>query len=108
MNIAKRIAVVGAGVVGVNTLLRLIDERSPGIHVTWIYDSKIPIFGVGESTTPDLPSQIGHSTTLTNPHLKKYFDATIKYGNKFIGFGTKHNFIRWLDLHSVGIHLLML
>ena len=104
MNISKRIAVVGAGVVGVNTLLRLIDERSPGIHVTWIYDSKIPIFGVGESTTPDLPSQIGHSTTLTNPHLKKYFDATIKYGNKFIGFGTKHNFIRWLDLHSVGIH----
>ena len=104
MNISKRIAVVGAGVVGVNSLLRLIDERYPGVHLTWIYDSKIPIFGIGESTTPDLPSQIAHSTNIVNPHVKRYFDGTIKFGNKFIGWGKKHNFIRWLDMHSVGIH----
>tara|TARA_B100001250_G_scaffold183594_1_gene158012 strand:+ start:1617 stop:2960 length:1344 start_codon:yes stop_codon:yes gene_type:complete len=104
MSITKRIAVVGSGVVGVNTLLRLIDEREPGVELVWIYDSKTPIFGIGESTTPDLPSQIAHSTNIVNPHAKRYFDATIKFGNKFIGWGKSHNFIRWLDVHAVGIH----
>jgi|TARA_B100001250_G_scaffold408003_1_gene429652 hypothetical protein len=100
----KRIAIVGSGVVGINCLLRLIDERDLDTQIVWVYDSKTPIFGIGESTTPDLPSQISLSTNLVNPHIKKYFDATIKFGNKFIGWGKKHNFIRWLDPHAVGIH----
>lgn len=100
----KKIAVIGAGVVGINCLLRLIDERDSDTELTWIYDSDVNIFGIGESTTPDLPSQISHTTTLVAPHFKKYFDATIKFGNKFVGWGKKRNFIRWLDPHSVGMH----
>ena len=34
----RNIAVVGAGVIGINTLLRLIDERDLDTHITWIYD----------------------------------------------------------------------
>ena len=92
----KKIAVIGAGVVGINCLLRLIDERDIDTELTWIYDSDVNIFGIGESTTPDLPSQIAHTTTLAVPHFKKYFDTTVKFGNKFIGWGKKHNFVRWV------------
>ena len=63
----KKVAVVGAGVIGVSSLLRLIEERKYNqiensdngldynIKIVWIYDSTIPIFGIGESTTPFLP-----------------------------------------------------
>jgi len=100
----RNVAVVGAGVIGINTLLRLIDERDLDTHITWIYDSTAPIFGIGESTTPDLPSQIAYTTNLVHSHLQKYFDGTTKYGMKFIGWGRKHNFIHWLSLHEVGMH----
>lgn len=101
----RRIAVIGAGVVGINCLLRLIDERDPGeVEIVWIYDSSTPIFGIGETTTPDLPSQISDSTNLSIRHAQKEFDATIKYGNKFIGWGNKHNFVHWLDFHCHGLH----
>lgn len=101
----KRIAIIGAGVVGINCILRLIDERVEGqAEIIWIYDSDCPIFGIGESTTPDLPSQISHTTNVSLYHAQQYFDATIKYGNKFIGWGNKQNFIHWLDLHYHGLH----
>lgn len=101
----RKIAVIGAGVVGINCLLRLIDERDPGeVEIVWIYDSSSPIFGIGESTTPDLPSQISHTTNLSIYHAQQAFDATVKYGNKFIGWGEKQNFIHWLDFHYHGIH----
>ena len=69
----KRVAVVGAGVIGVSSLLRLLEERSASIRdnfdndidynveVIWIYDSTIPIFGIGESTTPFLPEVVTSS-----------------------------------------------
>lgn len=101
----KKIAIIGAGVVGINCILRLIDEREDvNTEIIWIYDSSSPIFGIGESTTPGIPSQISHTTNLSFYHAQEYFDATVKYGNKFIGWGNKHNFIHWLDLHYHGIH----
>ncbi len=111
----KRVAVVGAGVIGVSSLLRLLEERSASIRdnfdndidynveVIWIYDSTIPIFGIGESTTPFLPEVVTSSYLRYN--IKDKFDATIKYGNKFIGWGNNgKNFIRWFTVDRNGFH----
>ncbi len=111
----KRVAVVGAGVIGVSSLLRLLEERSDSIRdnfdndidynveVIWIYDSTIPIFGIGESTTPFLPEVVTSSYLRYN--IKDKFDATIKYGNKFIGWGNNgKNFIRWFTVDRNGFH----
>ena len=111
----KKVAVVGAGVIGVSSLLRLIEERKYNqiensdngldynIKIVWIYDSTIPIFGIGESTTPFLPEILNSSYLRYN--IKDKFDATLKYGNKFIGWGNNgKNFIRWFTIDRNGFH----
>ena len=111
----KKVAVVGAGVIGVSSLLRLIEERKYNqiensdngldynIEIVWIYDSTIPIFGIGESTTPFLPEILNSSYLRYN--IKDKFDATLKYGNKFIGWGNNgKNFIRWFTIDRNGFH----
>lgn len=102
----NNVTVIGAGVVGINCVLRLIDERGPDTKITWIYDSSVPIFGIGESTTAALPSQIAFSTNIVLPHIRHHFDSTIKYGNKFVGWGKRKdkNFIHWFDLERHGMH----
>ena len=102
----KKIAIIGAGVVGINCILRLIDERDQDTKITWIYDSSVPIFGIGESTTSGLPSQIAFSTNIVLPHIRHHFDSTIKYGNKFVGWGKRKdkNFVHWFDLERHGMH----
>ena len=59
----KTIAVIGAGVIGINSLLQLMEERTNAdaeneCKIVWIYDTSVDIFGIGESTTPSLSGQI--------------------------------------------------
>ena len=55
----KKIAVIGAGVIGITSILQLIEQRTNlnaenDCKIVWLYDTSIDIFGIGESTTPSI------------------------------------------------------
>ena len=52
----KKIAVIGAGVIGINSILQLIEERTKAdtendYKIVWIYDTSVDIFGIGADWT---------------------------------------------------------
>ena len=88
----KKIAVIGAGVIGITSILQLIEQRTNlnaenDCTIVWLYDTSVDIFGIGESTTPSLSGQIASPPSYLRYDSKDYFDATIKFGNRFVGWG---------------------
>ena len=85
----KKIAVIGAGVIGITSILQLIEQRTNlnaenDCTIVWLYDTSVDIFGIGESTTPSLSGQIASPPSYLRYDSKDYFDATIKFGNRFV------------------------
>ena len=107
----KKIAVIGAGVIGINSILQLIEERTKAdtendYKIVWIYDTSVDIFGIGESTTPSLSGQIASPPSYLRYDSKDYFDATIKFGNRFVGWGKNGgDFTRYFPMSTAAIHL---
>lgn len=106
----KKIAVIGAGVIGINSILQLIEERTNAdaendCRIVWLYDTSIDIFGIGESTTPSLSGQIASPPSYLRYDSKDYFDATIKFGNRFVGWGKNGgDFTRYFPMSTAAIH----
>ena len=80
----KNIAVLGTGTAGVTSLAHLL-AWLPGDEyvVTSIYDPKIPILGIGESTTASIPEVLGYGADLNFFTDADLLDSTIKYGVKY-------------------------
>ena len=48
----KKIAVIGAGVIGITSILQLIEQRTNlnaenDCTIVWLYDTSVDIFGIG-------------------------------------------------------------
>jgi len=75
------LTVVGRGTAGCLTALYMHKEY-PEYDVTMVYDDKIPIIGVGESTTPMFVNIMKH-LDISIEDLIKNCDATVKNSIKF-------------------------
>ena len=84
----RKIAVIGQGTAGslaaasVTRLLAGIDHE---LH--HIYDSRIPVIGVGEGSWPSLVRELHQLTRLSHETIQQRLNGTRKYGVAFEGWG---------------------
>ncbi len=85
-----KIAVVGAGTAGAlaaASVSRLHPERDHELH--HIYDSRIPIIGVGEGSWPSLVRELQQLSQLPHETVQQRLNGTRKFGSRFEGWGRR-------------------
>ncbi len=86
----RKIAVVGRGTAGAlaaASVSRLHPERDHELH--HIYDSRIPIIGVGEGSWPTLVRDLQQLLQLPHETVQQRLNGTRKFGNRFEGWGRR-------------------
>ncbi|MXY12818.1 MAG: tryptophan 7-halogenase, partial [Chloroflexi bacterium] len=86
----RKIAVVGRGTAGAlaaASVSRLHPERDHELHQ--IYDSRIPVVGVGEGSWPSLVRELQQLTQLPHETVQQRLNGTRKFGNRFEGWGRR-------------------
>lgn len=78
----RSVGIIGSGTAGLLTALAL-RERDPGIDVTIVASSGIPIIGVGEATTPVLPPFLFGYLGLDPHRFEREVQPTLKLGIRF-------------------------
>ncbi|MDO6434599.1 tryptophan 7-halogenase [Flavitalea sp. BT771] len=78
----KSVAIVGGGTAGYLTALSL-KKRYPGLSVSLIESSKVPVIGVGEATTPEIRRFLFHTLGFSALDFYKKVRPTWKLGIKF-------------------------
>jgi tryptophan halogenase len=81
-----RIAVLGGGTAGFIAAAHLT-RYLPQAELLHIFDSRIPIIGVGEGTTPRFTTWFEEITSLGFSHLAEHCGATLKKGSRYEGWG---------------------
>ena len=87
----RRIAVVGRGTAGslaAATVTRLHPDSDH--ELDHIYDSRIPVIGVGEGSWPSLVEQLQQLTNLPHEAVQRRLNGTRKYGVAFEGWGRRN------------------
>ncbi len=87
----RKIAVLGQGTAGslaAANVTRLLPESDHELH--HIYDSRIPVIGVGEGSWPSLVQDLRKLTRLPHETVQRRLKGTRKYGVAFEGWG-RHN-----------------
>ena len=87
----RKIAVVGRGTAGslaASSITRVLRGADHELH--HIYDSRIPVIGVGEGSWPGLVLQLQQLTKLPLEALQMRLKATRKYGVAFDGWGQRN------------------
>ena len=87
----RRIAVVGRGTAGsiaAASVTRLHPDRDHELH--HIYDSRIPVIGVGEGSWPSLVQELRRLTQLSHETIQRRLKGTRKYGVSFEGWGRRN------------------
>ena len=87
----RKIAVVGRGTAGcmaAASVTRLHPDRDHELH--HIYDSRIPVIGVGEGSWPTLVEQLQQLTKLPHETVQQRLKGTRKYGIAFEGWGRRN------------------
>ena len=102
----KKIAVVGLGTSGVQSLAHFLSYLNNEWEVVSISDPSIPIFGIGESTFPSFVNAISSGTNfcMYDELVGGILDTTVKYGTMYEKWRNK-NFINPLIGSSVAIHI---
>ncbi len=88
----RKVAVVGRGTAGslaAATVARLHPDRDYELELHHIYDSRIPIIGVGEGSWPSLVQQLRRLTDLPHETVQQRLKGTRKYGVAFEGWGSR-------------------
>ena len=102
-NSLNRIAVVGRGTAGAlaaASVTRLHPDSSHELH--HIYDSRIPVIGVGEGSWPTLVPQLQELTGLPHETIQQRLNGTRKYGVSFEGWGKRNrDFIHYFAPQEV-------
>jgi hypothetical protein len=100
-----KVAVIGAGTAGCIQVLQFLTKLNEEyFEVDWIYDPEKEIFGIGEATTPHIPTLLGRSRIPIDA-LFTDLRGTIKHGVKFFNWGKKNKkFVHEFPLSSFGIH----
>ncbi len=87
----RKIAVVGRGTAGslaAASVSRLHPEGEHELH--HIYDSRIPVIGVGEGSWPSLVQELQKLTDLPHETVQQRLNGTRKYGVAFEGWGRRN------------------
>ncbi|MDE0386488.1 MAG: tryptophan 7-halogenase [Defluviicoccus sp.] len=87
----RKIAVVGRGTAGslaAASVSRLHPDNDHELH--HIYDSRIPVIGVGEGSWPSLVRQLQQLTDLPHETVQQRLRGTRKYGVAFEGWGRRN------------------
>ena len=86
----RKIAVVGRGTAGclaAASVTRLHPDSDHELH--HIYDSRIPVIGVGEGSWPSLVRELQQLTSLPHDTVQQRLSGTRKYGVAFEGWGRR-------------------
>ena len=86
-----KIAVVGRGTAGslaAASVSRLLPDGDHELH--HIYDSRIPVIGVGEGSWPSLVQELQQLTNLPHETVQQRLKGTRKYGVAFEGWGRRN------------------
>ncbi len=86
----RKIAVVGRGTAGslaAASVTTLLPDDGHELH--HIYDSRIPVIGVGEGSWPSLVQELHKLTTLPHEDIQQRLKGTRKYGVAFEGWGRR-------------------
>ena len=87
----RKIAVVGRGTAGclaAASVTRLHPDSDHELH--HIYDSRIPVIGVGEGSWPSLVHELRQLTNLPHETVQQRLKGTRKYGVAFEGWGRRN------------------
>ena len=87
----RKIAVLGRGTAGTlaaASVTRLLPEGEYELH--HIYDSRIPVIGVGEGSWPSLVQDLHRLTGLPYEAVQQRLQGTRKYGISFEGWGRRN------------------
>lgn len=87
----RKIAVIGRGTAGslaAASVTRLHPDSDHELH--HIYDSRIPIIGVGEGSWPSLVQELQQLTNLPQETVQQRLKGTRKYGVAFEGWGRRN------------------
>ena len=105
----KKVAVVGRGTAGSLAAASVTRQLPEGDHeLHHIYDSRIPVIGVGEGSWPSLVQQLQQLTGLPHETVQRRLKGTRKYGVAFEGWGrTDRDFTHYFTPQQVsyGYHL---
>ena len=87
----RRIAVVGRGTAG-SLAAASAAKLLPGddLELHHIYDSRIPVIGVGEGSWPSLVQELHKLTDLPHETVQQRLKGTRKYGVAFEGWGRRN------------------
>ena len=87
----RKIAVVGRGTAGSLAAASVTSLRPNGDHeLHHIYDSRIPVIGVGEGSWPSLVQELQKLTSLPHETVQQRLKGTRKYGVAFEGWGRRN------------------
>ena len=87
----RKIAVIGRGTAGslaAASVTRLHPDSDHELH--HIYDSRIPVIGVGEGSWPSLVQELQQLTNLPHETVQQRLNGTRKYGVAFEGWGRRN------------------
>ncbi|MCY3690266.1 MAG: tryptophan 7-halogenase [Gammaproteobacteria bacterium] len=99
----RKVAVLGRGTAGslaAASVSRLLPEGEFELH--HIYDSRIPVIGVGEGSWPSLVAELHRLTNLPHDIVQQRLKGTRKYGIGFEGWGRRNqDFIHYFSPQQV-------
>ena len=99
----RKIAVVGRGTAGslaAASVTHRLSGRDHELH--HIYDSRIPVIGVGEGSWPSLVQELRQLTNLPHETVQQRLRGTRKYGVAFEGWGRcKRDFTHYFTPQQV-------
>ena len=99
----RKIAVIGRGTAGslaAASVTRLHPDANHELH--HIYDSRIPVIGVGEGSWPSLVQELQQLTDLPHETVQQRLNGTRKYGVAFEGWGCRNrNFTHYFTPQQV-------
>ena len=99
----KKIAVVGRGTAGSLAAANVTNQLAGSdFELHHIYDSRIPVIGVGEGSWPSLVQELHTLTKLPHEVVQQSIKGTRKYGVLFQGWGTRNKeFIHYFTPQQV-------
>ena len=99
----KRLAVIGAGSGGIQTVCHFLSWLDNSWSITSIHDPSVPILGIGESTNPTFTNALEYGLDFHIIEDLNALDATLKFGTKYINWRS-HEFTIPLISGTVAIH----
>jgi len=98
-----KIAVIGAGSAGIQNVCDLLFRLDHRWEVTSVYDPKINIIGIGESTNPSFVSALQNAINFDLLEDSDKIDSTLKFGTRYVKW-RDHSFTNPLLSGVVAMH----